>query len=42
MSSLKEQTGKRFPPQTQKKPGLESKMTPRPPYRYWSWWSAVR
>jgi len=32
MSSLKEQTGKRLPPQTQEKPGLESKMKPRPEY----------
>lgn len=33
MSSLKEQTGKRLPPQTQPKPGLESKMRPRPEYQ---------
>src|SRR3954449_3448679 len=32
MGTLKEQTGKRLPPQHQKKPGLESKMNPRPEY----------
>jgi len=32
MGSLKEQIGKRLPPQHQKKPGLESKMNPRPEY----------
>jgi len=32
MGTLKEQTGKRLPQQHQKKPGLESKMNPRPEY----------
>jgi NAD(P)-dependent dehydrogenase (short-subunit alcohol dehydrogenase family) len=32
MSKLKEQKGKRLPPQTQDKPGLESEMKPRPEY----------
>lgn len=32
MSTLKQQQGTRFPPQTQDKPGLESEMTPRPEY----------
>ena len=32
MPSTEDQAGRGFPPQHQEKPGLESKMTPRPKY----------